>query len=69
MFGLLAVILSILLGAFAGNFIAPTPVAYETYYQISINEEVSLKDFMDKYEIIETRGDMYTVREKGDIKE
>ncbi len=40
------------------------PVAYETRYEVSINEEVNIQEFMDKYEILETRGSIYTVREK-----
>ena len=40
------------------------PIAWETHYEVTINEEVNLKEFMDRYEIIETRGSIYTVREK-----
>ena len=40
------------------------PVKYETRYEVSINEEVNMQEFMNKYEILETRGAIYTVREK-----
>ena len=42
----------------------PKPVEYETHYEVSIDETVNLQEFMEKYEIIETRGLIYTVREK-----
>ncbi len=54
-------------GGFLGGFfggIGLEPVAYETHYEVSINEEVNMQEFMDKYEILETRGAIYTVREK-----
>lgn len=57
-------IVSIIFALLAGFLIGPTPVDYETHYEVSINEEVNMKEFMDKYEIIETRGSIYTVREK-----
>ena len=51
--------------ALLGGFILkPEPVEYETHYEVSINEEVNMQEFMNKYEIIETRGSIYTVREK-----
>lgn len=51
-------------GLFNGFLLKPIPVEYETHYEVSINEEVNMKDFMDKYEILKTRGSIYTVREK-----
>ena len=47
-----------------GGGIDGKPVAYETNYEITINETVNMQEFMDKYEILETRGQIYTVREK-----
>lgn len=47
-----------------GGVLAKEPVEYETRYEVSINEEVSMQEFMDRYEIVETRGSIYTVREK-----
>lgn len=57
-------ILGIIIGLFSGFLIAPTPIEYETRYEVSITEEVNMKEFMDKYEILDTRGSIYTVREK-----
>lgn len=47
-----------------GGVLVPKPVEYETRYEVSINEKVNMQEFMDNYEIIETRGSIYTVREK-----
>ena len=58
-------IVAIIAGLFSGFLIGPTPVEYETHYEVSINEEVNMKEFMDKYEILDTRGNIYTVREKN----
>ena len=46
--------------------VGPAPAEYETHYEVSINEEVNMQEFMDKYEIVETRGSIYTVREKSE---
>lgn len=40
------------------------PIAYETQYKVTINESVSMVEFLDKYEIIDQEGKIYTVREK-----
>ena len=56
---LIAGVCGILSGTFFGE-----PAAYETHYEVAISEEVNMKEFMDKYEILETRGSIYTVKEK-----
>ena len=40
------------------------PVAYETQYQITISDEVSMAEFYEHYEVIEQDGKIFTVREK-----
>ena len=62
---LFTVIIGLFVGLFAGAVLAKKPVAWETQYEVSINEEVNMQEFMDKYEIVETRGAIYTVREKN----
>lgn len=37
---------------------------YETRYQVTIDDLVSMNEFQDKYEIIEVEGKIYTVRER-----
>ena len=61
--GILGLIVAILLGLLGGYIIAPTPIEWETRYEVSIGPEVSMSEFMDKYEILETRGSIYTIRE------
>ena len=37
---------------------------YETHYQVTVDNSVSMNEFQDKYEIIEVEGKIYTVRER-----
>lgn len=62
--GVFCTLLGLFVGLLGGFVLAPQPVEYETHYEVSINEDVNMQEFMDKYEIIETRGSIYTVREK-----
>ena len=36
---------------------------YETHYQVTVDDSVSINEFQNKYEIIEVEGKIYTVRE------
>ena len=62
--GVFCTIIGLLVGLLGGFVLAPKPIEYETHYEVSINEDVNMQEFMNKYEIIETRGSIYTVREK-----
>lgn len=57
-------IMAAFVGILSGGVLVKEPVAQETRYEVSINEEVNMQEFMNKYEIVETRGSIYTVREK-----
>lgn len=48
----------------AMGFALPKPIAYETHYDVCISEEVSMIEFSEKYEIVDTNGKIFTVREK-----
>lgn len=37
---------------------------YETHYQVTVDDSVSMNEFQNKYEIIEVEGKIYTVRER-----
>ena len=37
---------------------------YETHYQVTVDNSVSMNEFQDKYEIIEVEGKIYTVKER-----
>lgn len=58
------ILFALFFGWLAGDIVCPEPTAWETHYEVSITEEVNMQEFMDKYEILETRGSIYTVREK-----
>jgi hypothetical protein len=42
------------------------PKEYEAQYKVIISDEVSMNDFLSKYEIIDQEGKIYTVRERND---
>ena len=52
-------IIGIIVGATTGE-----PTAYETQYKVTIDDSVSMNEFIEKYEIIDQEGKIYTVREK-----
>ena len=42
------------------------PIEYETQYQVTISDSVSMNEFIEKYEILKIDGKIFTVRERGD---
>ena len=61
------VIVGIIIGGGFGTIAASEqriPSEYETQYKVTISDEVSMNDFLDKYEIIDQEGKIYTVRER-----
>jgi hypothetical protein len=58
------VIGGIIIGAAFGD-IAGTPTAYETHYKVTIDDSVSMNEFLDKYEILDQEGKIYTVKERN----
>jgi hypothetical protein len=60
------IIFGIILGFQIGTIFATESGAVETTYKVLISDEVSINDFMDKYEIIDQEGKIYTVRERGE---
>ena len=42
------------------------PIEYETQYKVVISDEVSMNEFLERYEIIEQEGKIYTVRERNE---
>lgn len=53
----------IVLGAAFGTM-CKTPTAYETHYKVTIDDSVSMNEFLDKYEILDQEGKIYTVKER-----
>lgn len=47
------------------GFSTGDPIAYETQYKVTIDDSVSMNEFLDQYEILDQDGKIYTVREKN----
>lgn len=41
-----------------------SPKKYETHYQVTISDSVLMNEFLEKYEILNINGKIYTVKEK-----
>ena len=69
-FGLIvSLIAGILLGGLFSSVTASViPIGHETQYKVTISDEVSMNEFLERYEIIEQEGKIYTVREIEDGK-
>lgn len=60
---IIGLILSIIFSLMFGD-IRRTPIEYKTQYKVIISDEVSMNEFVEKYEIIEQEGRIYTVVER-----
>lgn len=58
-----ATLIGVIIGFVAG-MAGGEPTEYETQYKVTISDEVNFNEFMEKYEIIEQDGKIYTIREK-----
>ena len=47
-----------------GSFVGYTIEEKETLYEVTIDDSVSMSEFNEKYEIIEQRGEIYTIKER-----
>ena len=63
---ILGIIAGVVFGLMAGGLFAQITDEVEISYKVIISEEVSLNDFMEKYEIIDQEGKIYTVKERGE---
>lgn len=59
-----AAIFGMLFGGVVGS-LAAAPAEYETQYKVTISDEVSMNDFLEKYGIVDQEGKIYTVVERG----
>ena len=59
-------VIGLILGMIFGAAIAGNnqPLEYETQYKVIISDEVKMNEFLEKYEIIDQEGKIYTVRER-----
>ena len=64
----LGALVGLLIGMVAGLLFAAvvgiTEIEYYPTYKVTISDEVSMNDFMDKYEILNQDGKIYTVKER-----
>ena len=60
--GILGGIAGLLVGSIVGRG-AEIPVEYETHYKVTISDEVPLNEFLERYEIVDQEGRIYTIRE------
>lgn len=63
----IGIIVGSILGVFFGaamGFAFEIPVEFDNKYKVIISDEVSMNDFFEKYEIIDTEGKIYTVVER-----
>lgn len=58
-------ITGLLVGCIVGDRILCTPTTYETQYKVTISDEVSMNEFLEKYEVIDQEGKILTVRERS----
>lgn len=65
-------IVGLIIGGLFGAIIGLAPASciipceYETQYKVIISDEVSMNEFLEKYEIVNTEGKIYTVRERNE---
>ena len=65
-----SIVMGFILGAAVGFLVGTTtctPAEYETKYKIIISDEVKFTEFLDKYEILDQEGKIYTVKERERI--
>lgn len=60
---ILGIVLGCIFGVACGVAIG-IPTAYESQYKVTISDEVQMNSFLEKYEILDQEGKIYTVREK-----
>ena len=51
-------------GLLAALFVGIAEMEYYETYKVTISDEVSMNEFMDKYEILNQDGKIYTVKER-----
>lgn len=62
-FALVGLMLGGIFGAGVG-YGTSIPLTYETRYKVIVSNEVQMNDFVEKYEILDQEGKIYTVRER-----
>ena len=62
---LIGLVFSLPVSLVSGCAFAHEPITETTiYYEVTVGDEVSMNEFNNKYEIIEQRGNIFTVKER-----
>lgn len=59
----IVLLVSILFGSMAEG----KPTDYETHYEVTISEDVSMIEFLEKYEVLDQRGKIFVVKERVEV--
>ncbi len=62
---IISLIIGFVMGLVFGT-IPTKPTAYETQYKVTVSDEVPMNQFLERYEIIDQEGKVYTIRERTD---
>jgi hypothetical protein len=62
------IIFGIVFGLIVG-FCDGIPTEYETHYKVVISDEVFMNEFLERYEILDQEGKIYTVREREGVED
>ena len=70
---LTSIIISVFIGILTGTIfgilvgaVFAKPLSYIPEYKVILSDDISMNEFMDKYEIIDQERRIYTVRERGE---
>lgn len=63
--GLICIVIALIVGIVGslGGTLSKTDISH-IEYKVTIDDSVSMNDFLDKYEILDQEGKIYTVRER-----
>lgn len=61
---LMGLLIGMIVGFLSGVVIGAVEIEYYPTYKVIIADEVSMNEFMDKYEILTQDGKIYTVKER-----
>ena len=61
---IIGLICALLLSPTLTAIFAKKEVGKETHYKVTIDDSVSMNEFLDKYEILDQEGKIYTVKER-----
>ena len=61
---IVGLLIGMVAGLLLGTVVGIAEIKYYPTYKVTISDEVSMNEFMDKYEILNQDGKIYTVKER-----